>query len=43
MKKKGSMNFNMKKEEEYTGNTKGGTWSGSPMGIQELSTTKTGI
>ena len=27
----------MKKEEEYTGNTKGGTWSGSAMEIDELS------
>jgi len=27
----------MKKEEEYTGNTKGGTWAGSAMGIDELS------
>lgn len=27
----------MRKEEKYTGNTKGGTWAGSPMGIDELS------
>jgi hypothetical protein len=33
----------MKQEEEYTGNKKGGTWAGSPMGIDELLTTKTGI
>ena len=31
-----------KQEEEYTGNTKGGTWAGSPKGIDELSTTKQG-
>ena len=26
----------MKKEEEYTGNTKGGTWAGSPRGSDGL-------
>lgn len=26
----------MKKEEEYTGNTKGGTWAGSAMGSDGL-------
>jgi hypothetical protein len=26
-----------RREEEYTGNTKGGSWSGSKKGIEELS------